>query len=124
MKSISIEPSVKTPGISADPEKGTVRIWGRSHPENTAQTYWPLIDWTDKYIRNPKDQTVISIELEYFNTSSSKVILNILKKFEAIPDARQCVTVRWHYEADEEDDLETGETLAQMTGLNFEFIGI
>ena len=101
-----------------------IRIWGRSHPENTAQTYWPLMDWTDKYVKYPGEKTVISIELEYFNTSSSKVILNILKKFEAIPDAMKSVTVRWHYEANDEDDLETGESIAQMTNLNFEFVGI
>ena len=124
MKSLSIEGTHKTPEISADQELGLIEIKGRSHPENTAQCYWPLTDWTDKYIKIPQEKTTININLEYFNTSSSKIILNILKKFETIPDAKERVVVNWYYEANDEDDLETGEYFSQMINLNFNFIGI
>jgi hypothetical protein len=124
MRSLFIEGTHKSPEISADADQGLVEIKGRSHPENTAKCYWPLMDWAEKYVKAPREKTTISINLEYFNTSSSKVILNILRKFEAIPDAKERVTVNWYYEANDEDDLETGEYLGQMTNLGFKFIGI
>ena len=124
MRSLFIEATAKTPEISADPEQGLIEIKGRSHPENTAQCYWPLMDWVDKYVKIPKEKTTISINLEYFNTSTSKVILNILKKFEAVPEPKESVTVEWYYEANDEDDLETGEYLAHMTELSFKYVGI
>jgi len=124
MKPLSIQGTNKTPEITAEHEKGQIEIKGRSHPENTAQCYWPLMDWADKYIKIPQEKTTIDINLEYFNTSSSKVILNIIKKFEAIPDAKERVTVNWYYEANDEDDLETGEYISQMTAIPFNFIGI
>jgi len=75
-------------------------------------------------VKIPQEQTIIKINLEYFNTSSSKVILNILKKFEVIPDAKEKVCVHWFYEANDEDDLETGEYIGEMTELCFKFFGI
>ncbi len=124
MRSLLIEGTAKTPEITADHEQGLIEIKGRSHPENTAQCYWPLMDWADKYVKIPQEKTTISINLEYFNTSSSKVLLNILKKFEVIPDSKERVIVQWYYEANDEDDLETGEYIGQMTNLGFKYIGI
>jgi len=124
MNSLTIEGTNKTPGITADPQGGLVEIKGRSHPENTAEFYRPLMDWVDEYVTGPLEKTTINIELEYFNTSSSKVLLNILRKFEAIESSKENVLVNWYYEDGDEDDLETGEYFSQILDLTFKYIGI
>lgn len=124
MEFLTIEGTHKTPGITADAKQGVIEIRGRSHPENTAEFYRPLMDWADEYVTSPLEKTTINIELEYFNTSTSKVLLNILRKFEAIENSGENVTVNWYYEDEDEDELETGEYYSQILDLGFNYIGV
>ena len=124
MEALSIEGTAKTPSVKFNGQEGVIEIKGRSIPENSIEFYKPLVEWLEDYSSTPLDLTQVNVQLEYFNTSSSKVILNILKKFETIPDAKEKVVVNWYYEANDEDDLETGEYFSQMTILSFNFIGI
>ena len=75
-----LEASAKTPSVSFDPITGKLELRGRSIPENSIEFYKPLIDWLDKYSGKPKTNTIVNIQLEYFNTSSSKCILDVFKK--------------------------------------------
>ena len=84
MEKIAIEGSPKTPTINFDTEKGLLEIKGRSIPENSIEFYKPLVDALEKYALKPQATTGVTIQLEYFNTSSSKCILDVFKKLEAI----------------------------------------
>ena len=64
------------------------------------------------------------MQLEYFNTSSSKCILDLFKKLEGIRATGNEVTVLWHYEADDEDMLEAGEDYAGIINIPFKMIQI
>ena len=88
MEPINIEGSPKTPSIKFDIEKGILEIRGRSIPENSIEFYKPLVDWLDEYSKDPVKKTQVNIHLEYFNTSSSKCILDVFKKLEAIHKAK------------------------------------
>ena len=109
METILIEESSKTPSILMDPEKGLIEIRGRSIPENSIEFYKPLIDWFDNYSNEPIKDTRVNIQLEYFNTSSSKCLLDILKRIEMM--YRKCwhMNVNWYYDEDDEDMYEAGE---------------
>jgi hypothetical protein len=80
MEKLILEASAKTPEVVFDPTAGTLLLKGRSIPENSIEFYKPLNDWIDSYAANPGSQTVIEMKLEYFNTSSSKCILDLFKK--------------------------------------------
>jgi len=123
MESISIPGTLKTPAIISDSEKGLIEIKGRSNPENSAQFYKPLIEWVEKYSTNPTSKTTINIQLEHFNTSSSKCILDIFKKLEPIKKANKDIMVNWYYEEDDEEMMEAGETYGTMTVIPFKLIG-
>ena len=84
MKNIEIEGSPKTPEINFNAESGVIEIKGRSIPENSIEFYKPMIDWLEEYATAPKTKTTVNIQLEYFNTSSSKCILDVFKKLEII----------------------------------------
>jgi hypothetical protein len=64
------------------------------------------------------------VQLEYFNTSSSKCILDVFKKLELVRTTGNDVTVLWHYEQDDEDMLEAGEDYQAIINLPFKMIQI
>jgi hypothetical protein len=99
-------------------------VKGRSIPENSIDFYKPLIDWIDHYSTQPAERVELQMQLEYFNTSSSKCILDLFKKLESIKKSGKSVSVKWYYEEDDEDMLEAGEDYDAIIDLDFEMIGV
>lgn len=124
MEKLVIEGTPKTPTIKFDPEDGKLLIQGRSIPENSIEFYKPLVDQLESYAGSPKDNTKVDIVLEYFNTSSSKCILDVFKKLEKINADNSEVVINWHYEEDDEDMLEAGEDYQAIINIPFKMIEI
>jgi len=124
MEPIKIEGTPKTPSVYFDASSGKVEIKGRSIPENSIEFYKPLIDWLDAYLASPAPLTTVDIQLEYFNTSSSKCILDVFKKLEAIYKSGHEVIINWHYEEDDEDMLEAGEDYQSIIKIPFKMVEI
>ena len=124
MEPISIEGTPKTPSVKFDAEKGIIEIKGRSIPENSIEFYKPLVDWLEDYANGALDKTEVNVQLEYFNTSSSKCILDVFKKLEAIHKAKKEVVTNWYYEEDDEDMLEAGEDYESIIRVPFKMIEI
>ncbi len=122
METIIREGTPKTPYVKLDGEKGLIEIKGRSIPENSVEFYKPLIDWLDKYGNVPLEVTNVNIQLEYFNTSSSKCILDIFKKLELICKKGSKVQINWYYEEDDEDMFEAGEDYQSIINIPFSMI--
>jgi hypothetical protein len=124
MESIFIEGTQKTPSVKFDSKTGIVEIKGRSIPENSIEFYKPLVDWLEEYAKKPFEKTQVNVQLEYFNTSSSKCILDVFKKLEAIHKAKHDVVINWYYEEDDEDMLEAGEDYESIIRVPFKMIEI
>ena len=122
MESLSIQGTLKTPSVEFDPVKGLMEIKGRSNPENTLVFYRPLMEWLEEYAKDPGNKTIVNIQLEQFNTISSKCILDVFRKLETIYKANHEVEINWHYERDDEDLLEAGENYKFLTGIPFRMI--
>jgi hypothetical protein len=122
MEKYAIDGTPKTPTISFDLGKGVLEIKGRSIPENSIEFYKPLVDALDKYTGVTKSETTVNIQLEYFNTSSSKCILDVFKKLETIHKGGNAVTIHWHYEEDDEDMLEAGEDYQAIINVPFKMV--
>jgi hypothetical protein len=124
MDPIIIEGTPKTPTVNFDATTGKIEIKGRSIPENSIEFYKPLVDWLESYSGAALANTVVNIQLEYFNTSSSKCILDIFKKLENIAKAGSAVIINWYYEEDDEDMLEAGEDYQSIIKVPFKMIEI
>ncbi|MDX2305014.1 MAG: DUF1987 domain-containing protein [Microscillaceae bacterium] len=124
MDNIEISGTSKTPDVKFDASTGMLEISGRSIPENSYQFYEPLLSWLDNYSANPQELTVLTFKLDYFNTSSSMYILGILKKLEKLFLTEHKAEVKWYYDADDEDMLQTGEDLKQIVKLPIDMIEI
>ncbi|MBN1112668.1 MAG: DUF1987 domain-containing protein [Bacteroidales bacterium] len=122
MEVIKILGTDDTPNVIFDLENDVFEISGRSLPEDVTAFYEPLINWLDEYAEDPKDSTVFSFKLVYFNTASSKLILDILMKLEEIHEDGKEVLVKWYYPDDDEDMEEAGEEYADIVSVPFEQI--
>ena len=120
MENLIIEPSVKTPTINFYADKGVLEIKGKSIPENSIEFYRPVYEWLDKYAQSPAIATNIMVQLEYFNTSSSKCLLDVFRKLEILQGyGKSTVTVTWMYEEEDEDMMEAGEDYQTIVKLPF-----
>jgi hypothetical protein len=124
MEKLVIEGTPKTPSVNFDADKGHVEIRGRSIPENSIDFYKPMMDWLDNFSKTPTSKTNVHIQLEYFNTSSSKCILDVFKKLEALHKGGSDVLINWYYEEDDEDMLEAGEDYQAIIAVPFKMIEV
>jgi len=122
MTALNIAGTLKTPEIKFDPKEGVIEINGRSNPENSKQFFSPLLDNLEVYTEQPLDKTILNIKLEHFNTSSSKCIMDVLKKMKSILALEKEIEINWYYEEDDEDIMEAGETYQAISGLKFTLI--
>jgi hypothetical protein len=109
-----------TPTINFDLLGGTLLIKGRSIPENSVEFYRPLTEALNQYSNKPKEVTTVTIELEYFNTSSAKCLLDFFKELEGLRAKGSAVTIRWGYQADDENILEAGKEYQTMLKIPIE----
>ncbi len=124
MENLILEGSAKTPSVTFQAAEGKLELKGRSIPENSVEFYKPLNDWIDSYGTSPKSHTVVDIKLEYFNTSSSKCILDLFKKLEGINGKGTDVSINWYFEEDDEDMEEAGEDYQAIISLPFKIIEV
>jgi hypothetical protein len=124
MENLSLEGSAKTPSVSFDAASGVLELKGRSIPENSVEFYKPINDWIDNYSKSPKSVTTIDVKLEYFNTSSSKCILDLFKQLEGLNGKGTEVLVNWYFEEDDEDMEEAGEDYQAIINLPFKMIEV
>ncbi len=123
MEVIKIKGTDDTPNIILDKENDVFEISGRSLPEDVSTFYEPILKWLDEYAENPNPKTVFSFKLVYFNTASSKLLLDILMKLEEMHENGNEVLIKWYYPEDDEDMQEAGEEYAEIVDVPFEQVG-
>lgn len=121
MKVLHIEASAHTPLVNLNPETGVMEIRGRSIPEDPEAFWGVILDWFDGYMRQPTKETLVKIDLEYFNITSSKRILFLLYKLNELVDNGLNAQVEWYYRKSDEDMYEVGQDYAFMVRVPFEF---
>ncbi|GIV27802.1 MAG: hypothetical protein KatS3mg027_1616 [Bacteroidia bacterium] len=125
MEKITVEATPKTPYLLLDPKAKSITIKGRSIPENSVQFYTPVFNALDTWIaEKTKDKITVSIQLEYFNTSSSKCILDIFKKLQELLKNGAQVDITWIYEKDDEDMMEAGQDYQTIVGIPFKMVEV
>ncbi|HOP04280.1 MAG TPA: DUF1987 domain-containing protein [Tenuifilaceae bacterium] len=120
METIKIMGTDDTPTVILDADNDIFEISGRSLPEDVTAFYEPILNWLDDYANSPNAKTVFIFKLVYFNTASSKLLLDILMKLEQMHEDGKEVLIRWFYPEDDEDMQEAGEEYADIVDIPFE----
>ena len=109
MNNVYIERTDVTPLISLTSD-GESKIEGKAIPEDPIAFFKPLFYWAES-IATPK--LCLNINLEYFNTSVSKQLMNFFQALEANNRINEIV-VNWNYEEGDEEIQESGEIYQEL----------
>jgi hypothetical protein len=110
MERIDLPVTDKTPSVLFDPVKGVLELKGVSIHENADRFFRPLLEVVEAYVREPAKHTTVRLHMSYFNSSSAKYILDLLK---LLDDAHMSgtgkVALEWYYDEDDLDMQEAGQ---------------
>lgn len=123
MESLLIEATKKTPEVKFYAD-GNLLLKGRSIPEDPAKFYDVLYNWVVSYAAHPQKLTNVNVELEYFNSGTSKSLLHILRALVNIKSPDNDVKVKWYYESGDDDIYERGDYYSTLLENEFEFIEV
>jgi hypothetical protein len=119
MKALYIKGEDENPRVSLDRERGIFEICGNSMPEDITSFYEPILNWFEEYTYDPLPKTILNIRLSYFNSSTSKLLLDIFMLLEEMNQKQPSVEINWYYPYYDEDMKQTGIEYSQMVDLKF-----
>ncbi len=123
MESLYIEGTKKTPEVHFN-SNGQLKIKGRSIPEDPSKFYDILSNWIKDYCTHPLQTTLVNIELEYFNSGTSKALLHILRLLVSLKNSGSSLKIVWYYETGDDDIYERGEYYSNILDTQFEFVEV
>jgi len=110
METLQINATKCTPSVMFNPIDHVLEIKGESYPENTSAFYEPIFEWLDSYLAQSHDNKItVNIEIIYFNSSSSKVLMDFFDILDQAADNGKNIEVNWLYDEDNDMSLEYGE---------------
>ncbi len=128
MKNIYIEGfhgSYYVPTVNFDAQKGICEISGESYLEDTIAFFSPLVDWLTEFLETQDKPLTFNFNLDYYNTSSSKYIVDILSLLKKYQDSGKKITVNWYYNENSEDadeEIEEVEDFMLETGMKINLV--
>lgn len=108
------------PEVNFDYEKGVLSISGRSILEYAEIVFEPMMEWFKKYLEEPKEKTTINLQLEYFNSSTSKALVRFLVLAKKLIENELELKVNFYY--DDENIYEYGQDFMEVVGIQFNMI--
>ncbi len=125
MEKLFIAKTDDTPEVDFNPETKEMKMTGRSLPEDVTTFYQPLLDWLDELEETPSGPNKFIVNLEYFNTASSKLILDILMRLEDIhTGGSNEIEIIWNYDERDTDMEEAAEEYSELVEVPFRIVAI
>lgn len=108
MTNLNIAPTKTTPSVVYHEESKTLEFSGESYPENSVQFYQGIQQRIEAFLVDRKEPFTVTFKLDYFNTSTSKCLYDLLDFLEKSHKQNGNITVNWYYKKQDEDMLESG----------------
>lgn len=127
---LTIEATEFTPAIHFSLSKRCLKFHGVSRPEDVIKFYQPAIQWlkeVEQKIRTHGDLRYsvpsfhVEFRLSYFNSASSKMLLEILQILRRIREMGVDIIIDWYYDANDEAMYEDGMDLSDSVDIPFNF---
>lgn len=115
MDALIIDGNVEIPDILIDPNNNSIKMIGVSRPENVLGLYKEIMNWIEVHKSLFTGHLVCDFKFVYINTSSQKMIFELLNKLKNI--ANLDITVNWSYREKDVFMKELGEEIAEMLQL-------
>ena len=120
MDDLIIEPTDKS--LAIDISYGILNFTGRSILTDPKVFFEPIDKWVTKYMKNPAEETVINIKLEYIDTASTQSLYQILRQINNVRKKGLVFMVNWYIEDADPEMKELGEMIEQRLGIEFQYI--
>ncbi len=121
MQNYFIQKTSRTPQVMLDAAKGLIDIKGPCIVEDTVSFYEPVLAWINEYVASPRDTTV-NLDLEYFNSSTSRILMAFFRALGEVVQGGGKVNVNWFYAKGDEDLKETGNDFSTLSKIPFHLV--
>jgi hypothetical protein len=122
MNPLYITGTDECPDVILDKENTVFRFSGKSLPENVIEFYSPIVQWLKEYAEDPLEKTVLEISLYYFNTASSKMLLDIFTILENMNNQGKKTSIDWYYPEYDDEMKEAGIEYSEIVDIEFNFL--
>lgn len=108
-----------TPAVEFDFQKERLTLTGVCAPENPVSFFETLSDYIAQYRRDHRSLS-IHIRFDYFNTGTSKCLLNLLKDLKRMDEMK--TEVNWYFDKGDDEMKENGEIFEELSGVQFNYL--
>ena len=128
MEKLFIERTECSPEVLLDSDNNVFQIIGESRPENVRKFYEPVFSWFQlfydtEYVLNNNKEIKLKISLEYFNSTSAKVLFDLFNYFKQQQLSYPIViSIVWEYDKEDVDMLEAGKEMEELSQIKFEYL--
>lgn len=116
MKDLKIEGTKFSPKVNLSAD-GELTISGRSIMEDPIVFYKPVIEALKQC---QAKKFTLEIRLEYMNTSSTKVLLDLMRTIKDHFNTSNTF-INWYYESDDEDMFDIGKDFESLLSIPIDF---
>lgn len=118
MENLHIENKKRSPQVDFR-LNGDFSIIGNCFPEDPKNFFAPILAWLEEFKGYYTGEVNLSIDLNYVNTSSVKILLELIQNLTG--SFKSKTKINWIYEIEDEDMLEVGEDLEKVSEFKFNF---
>jgi hypothetical protein len=112
-----------SPSVNLNAATGKCSISGESYLEEPYEFYKKISMWFSDYAKAGGGNIVLDLKFNYFNTSSSRALLEMLRVLRDLQHNGIEVTVNWYYPNPDDDEiLMEGEDFREECGLEINMI--
>ncbi|MGD9992527.1 MAG: DUF1987 domain-containing protein [Salinivirgaceae bacterium] len=122
MLPLILDKTQDTPGVILDAAQKHFWFTGTSIPENTHKFFEPVFVWIENYLKEPNQETIVNFKMTYFNTSSTKSLLDLMILFKELAKKEKSLIINWYFPNEDEDMYEAGLGFSKMVRFPFNFI--
>jgi hypothetical protein len=122
MENLIIPKTKQTPQIEFNTAENYLRIIGESYPENAMEVFQPLIDHLELFFGQDKRHLQVELRVEYQNTSSSKMMYEVINRLSNYHEAGHNVRLAWYYPDGDLDLLENCEMFLEEVSFPYDIV--
>jgi hypothetical protein len=117
-----IKETKHSPLVSFNTETGVFELRGSSFLDNAHEFYTPIIDWLKDHSKAPISNIRLVFDLNYINTSSQRMVFDMLKRVDQMHKAGCKISVEWLYDENDDDLKDVGDDLLSFMEFPYKII--
>lgn len=126
MDNLKVAATERSPAVDFDFAAGRLSLKGESYPEDASAVYGPIFAALEQFFsEDPARAVTFDFDLNYFNSSSAKALMNMFQLLDKAAGRGFAVTVNWYFAEDDDTMKEFGEDFGEdMRHVAFNLVGV